>query len=122
MCSPNPNQRANGSATRASDRLRPTTARVKYTMPSGSMARKYSIVPQVRGSVNIALIRCSHGWVRSLYSGRRGMRSPSMTSTMRPSTSARMRVAPTNRMKNGMPMIRTARPSDSDAPVTTQAK
>ena len=91
-------------------------------MPSGSISRKYSSVPQVRGSVNSSLIRSSSGLPRPLYSGRRGMRSPSITSTMRPSTSDSTRTEPRNRITNGMPMISTARPADSDTPVTTQVK
>ena len=57
-----------------------------------------------------------------MYSGRRGMRSPSITSTKRPSTSDSTRIEPKNRISSGMPMIVTDRPSDTDSPVTTHTK
>lgn len=91
-------------------------------MPSGISSRKYSCVVQVRGSVNISPIRLSSGLPRSAYSGRRGMRSPSIVSTIRPSTSDSTRTEPKYRIANGTPMISTARPADSDTPVTTQVK
>ena len=91
-------------------------------MPSGSISSMYSSVPQVRGSTNMSLMRSIRGLPRPLYNGRRGMRSPSITSTSRPSTSDSTRTEPRNRITNGMPMISTARPADSDAPVTTQVK
>ncbi len=37
--------------------LSPVTAMVKYAMPRGSIRAKYSIVDQVRGSVNRRLTR-----------------------------------------------------------------
>ena len=77
---------------------------------------------QVRGSRNMSLIRSSSGLPRAPYSGRRGMRSPSITSTMRPSSSDSIRIEPRNRIRNGMPMISTANPADIDVPATTQAK
>ena len=62
------------------------------------------------------------GLARPPYNGRRGMRSPSITSTMRPSTSDSTRTEPKYRITNGMPMISTASPADIDTPVTTQVK
>ena len=61
-------------------------------------------------------MRCRNGVSRSGYAGRRGMRVPSIDSTMRPSASAMTRATPMNSRKNGTPMIRIARPSDSDEP------
>ncbi|MOA59775.1 hypothetical protein D3C78_1844720 [compost metagenome] len=67
-------------------------------------------------------IRCSQLRLRSVYCGRRGMRSPSSASTSRPSSNASPRTEPKNSTVNGTPMIRISRPSDSDRPVTTQVK
>ena len=56
------------------------------------------------------------------YTGRRGMRMPSIASTMRPSTSDSTRTLPKNSTMNGRPMISTDNPADSDNPVTAQVK
>ena len=95
---------------------------MKYAIPSGSISTKYSRVSQVRPSVNMSPIRCSQLRLRSLKRGRRGMRSPSSTSTSRPSSSDSPRMEPKNSTATGTPMIRISRPSDSDRPVTTQLK
>ena len=50
------------------------------------------------------------------------MRSPSSTSTTRPSTSDSRRTDIRNNNSSGMPMIRIIRPNDRLAPVTTQVK
>ena len=55
-------------------------------------------------------------------SGRRGMRSPVIASSSLPSPSAITRAMPMNARKNGMPMMRNAKPADSDTPVTTKVK
>jgi len=80
------------------------------------------MVSQVRTSVNIAPIRASQPWLRSVYIGRRGMRTPSSASMMRPSTSDSTRTDPRNSNSTGMPMIRISSDTDSDSPVTTQVK
>ena len=82
-------------------------------MPSGIISSRYSIALQVRRSVNISPMRASQVLPRWVYSGRRGMRTPSNTSTIRPSTSDRTRTLPKNRI---------SRPTETLAPVTTQVK
>ena len=91
-------------------------------MPSGIISSRYSIALQVRRSVNISPMRASQVLPRWVYSGRRGMRTPSNTSTIRPSTSDSNRTDIRNSSSSGMPMIRISRPTETLAPVTTQVK
>ena len=50
------------------------------------------------------------------------MRTPSMASTILPSTNDNARTVAKNRITNGTPMMRIASPADSESPVTTQVK
>ncbi len=50
------------------------------------------------------------------------MRSPVIASSSRPSPREITRVMPMNARKNGTPMMRIARPADSDSPATTKMK
>jgi outer membrane receptor protein involved in Fe transport len=77
---------------------------------------------QVRGSVSIPNTRSFHDAGGPGCTGRRGMRVPSMLSTMRPSASASTRAEPMNSRKNGTPTIRMARPIESEAPVIAKVK
>ena len=52
-------RQAIGVAIKASEVAMPVTTIVKYTVPSTDISRKYSIVVQVRGSVNICLLYTS---------------------------------------------------------------
>ena len=78
-------------------------------------------VVQVRQSPSISLMR-SHSVPGVRVSGRRGIRTPSKPSTNRPSASDSTRVKPMNSRKNGTPMMRMARPNDSDRPTAAVVK
>ena len=88
------------------------------------------MVAQLRGAVNIAPIRFSHGVCGSCQFERRGMRTPGSTSTIRPSMKARARIEPRNSTRSGTPMISTSIDSESESeseserlpPATTQVK
>jgi hypothetical protein len=86
------------------------------------MSPRYSSVPQVRGSLSISITRVVHFAGAPGWTGLRGMRVPSIDSTIRPSASASTRAVPTNSRKNGTPTISTARPIESEAPVMTKVK
>src|SRR5258705_5364279 len=60
-----PNTQAIGEARNATDKQISVIAMVKYRITSGIISRMYSTLDQLRGSVNISLIRVSRGLSRS---------------------------------------------------------
>src|SRR3990172_870708 len=117
-----PNTCANGAAITPSEKAINVTSTEKYKTPNGICNTIYNMESHVCLSVTSAFKRSSHFKPGCANNGRRGMRTPSKASTMRPSSNASPCTESRKRIAKGNPMIKIKNERDSDNPVTAQVK